>query len=319
MRIILKYITIGIDGGGTKTKAAALDESGRILAQSEAGSMNYNFMPMNECVSNVYEALRRLSLDGKQRIAACAIGDPSIDDEVTHILSERFSHELRIQAGFDENVPVLLKSDVFMSLYGLTEGTPGILIISGTGSMGMGIDKQGRIVTVGGWGRPCTDKGSGYDIAVNALLAVFDAADGTGSPTNLTEKALNFFRVDKPRELIGVLNDDRCRRADIAAFASIVAECAEVGDSIAVDVIHRAADSLTEYACALISRIDYPACRVGMYGGVFQNNLTIQNHFRQAISLKYPEAVIGFPEIPPEVAAARYAMNIVKNQDKINR
>ena len=134
-------IYIGIDGGGTKTKAAALDENAKLVARSESGSMNYNFMPVKECASNVCEAINRLALGAECRIVACAVGDPSIDDEVTHTLSGQFSRELQAQAGFD--APVLLKSDVFMALYGLTEGSPGVLIISGTGSMGMGINKAG--------------------------------------------------------------------------------------------------------------------------------------------------------------------------------
>jgi N-acetylglucosamine kinase-like BadF-type ATPase len=312
----LKNIIIGIDGGGTKTKAAALDENGRVVAQAESGSMNYNFLPVDECVSNVCGAIKRLALDGDFYVKACAVGDASIDDEVTHVLSEKFIGALRAQAGFDNNIPIFLKSDVFMSLYGLTEGEPGVLLISGTGSMGMGIDKQGNIVTAGGWGRPGTDKGSGYDIAVRALSAVFEASDGTGFPTKLTEKALRFFRVDKPRELIGIFNDDNCTRADIAAFARAVDECAKEGDPAAIGVIRDAADSLAGYACALIKRIDDPACHVGMYGGVFQHNLDIQKYFKEAVYRIFPQAVVGFPQTPPEIAAAIYAINTIKSQSK---
>jgi N-acetylglucosamine kinase-like BadF-type ATPase len=211
-------------------------------------------------------------------------------------------------------VPILLKSDVFMSLYGLTQGEPGVLLISGTGSMGMGINKQGGIVTAGGWGRPGTDKGSGYDIAVNALSAVFEESDGTGPATKLTEKALKFYNVNKARELIGIFNDDKCSRSDIAAFARIADECAKEGDKIALDVINGAADSLAAYACALIKRIDYPACRAGMYGGVFQHNIYIQARFKEQINRAFPEAVVKFPEIPPEIAAANYAADMIKNR-----
>jgi len=309
--IILKDIIIGVDGGGTATKAAALDATGELVAQSSAGSMNYNFIPVGECVSNVCEAIRKLAIGGERRIRACAVGDPSIDDEVTHVLSQRFSDELRIQAGFDEDTIILLKSDVFMSLYGLTAGAPGALIISGTGSMGMAVDKQNQTVTVGGWGNPGTDKGSGYDIAVKALAAVFDASDGIGPQTGLTEKALGFFKAGKPRELIGILNGENCGRPEIAAFAVAVSECAETGDETARNIISRAADDLAAYAISLLRRIDCRDCPVGMYGGVFQNNKFIQARFGREILKHFPGAKIGFPEIPPEIAAARYAMSIL--------
>ena len=308
----MKNIIIGIDGGGTATKIAALDCAGRLVAQSETESMNYNFMPMGECVSNVCAGINKLSLGGGYRVTACAIGDPSVDDEVAYELSERFINELRNRAGFSRDTKILLKSDVFMALYGLTEGKPGVLIISGTGSMGMAIDKKGAAVTVGGWGNPATDKGSGYDIAVKALSAVFDASDKTGPATVLTKEFINFYRVDKPRELIGILNGGNCKRADIAALAAIVSGCAGAGDETACAIINGAADDLAGYALSLLRRIDFGGCRVGMYGGVFFNNKVIQTRFKEAVLRHFPDAVVGFPEIPPEIAAARYAINIFK-------
>ena len=308
----MRDIIVGIDGGGTKTKAAAIDNNGKLIAQSESGSMNYNFLSMSECVANVCEAIRGLNLGADCQIIACAIGDASIDDEVPHNLSEQFISEIRAQAGLNNDVPVLLKSDVFMSLYGLTQGSPGVLIISGTGSMGIGIDKQGQIVTAGGWGRPGTDKGSGYDIAVAGLSAVFEASDGTMRQTKLTEKALEFYKVDKPRELIGIFNSDDCTRSDIAAFAPLVAQCAKEGDTAARIIISTAAEDLAAYACALIKRINYPACNVGIYGGVFQNNLDIQADFKDLIRRDFPEVIVKFPDIPPEIAAAHYAINSIK-------
>ena len=304
----MKDIIIGIDGGGTATKAAALDISGRLVARSAAGSMNYNFMPMENCVSNVCGAIRKLMLGDRCHIVACAVGDPSIDDEVKYAPSERFINELRDRAGFGKDMPILLKSDVFMCLYGLTEGEPGVLVIAGTGSMGMAINERGDTMTVGGWGNPCADKGSGYDIAVKALSAVFDEADKTGPPTLLTEKSLEFYEVAKPRELIGIFNGGGSGRPDIAAFAPVVSACAEMGDKTALGIIAQAADDLAGYALSLLRRMK-KKCRVGIYGGVFSNNAAIRMRFGQTVSRHFPETDIGFPETLPEIAAARYALH----------
>lgn len=312
----MEKIVIGIDGGGTKTKAVAMDYSGRIVAEASAGGMNYNFMPMESAVNNVCEAIRKLSITAPA--AALAIGDASVDDMTDNILTGKFTESLRRAAGLG-GIPVFVKSDVFMALYGLTRGKPGILVISGTGSIGMGIDARGGIYVAGGWGVPTTDRGSGYDIAARALCAVSDADDGVGADTALTDEALSFFKADKPRGLAYVFNSDSCKRADIAAFAVKVSACAQKGDIIANDIIIQAAEGLSDYACALINRIGDEDCPVGIYGGVFKNDKTLRERFIKNVGLKFPRARIGFPQTPPETAAAQYALDIIMKKGRASK
>ena len=305
-------VYIGIDGGGTKTNAVALDRDGTQLTQATGGGMNYNFIPLDDAVDNLCGVIRRLAAgleNGGFKIMACALGDSSADDEAPHKLSGDFVHKFREKAGIGFDVPILIKSDVFMSLYGLTGGAPGVLVVGGTGSMGIGVDREGRIFTAGGWGAPGTDPGSGYDIAVRALEAVFSYADGIGPPTALTDEAFRFFGAAKPRELISVFNGGNCSRGDIASFAVKVSECARAGDKTAASVVKKAGGALADYACSLIRRINCDGCIVGIYGGVFLHNAEVRKRFTRLVRRRYPDARVGFPDIPPEVAAARYAID----------
>ena len=101
-----------------------------------------------------------------------SIGNPSIDDVTEDENSILFINEIlkRINVG-----KIFMKSDAFMALYGLTRGSAGVLIISGTGSMGIGIDKDKRIHEVGGWGRPTLDGGSAYSFGVMGINEAIDA------------------------------------------------------------------------------------------------------------------------------------------------
>ena len=110
-----------------------------------------------------------------------------------------------LQMGAALQVPVLTRSDVYMSLYGLTAGHPGVMVVSGTGSMGIGQDAAGQIHAVGGWGRITGDEGSGYWIAREGLRAAMRAADGLEPPTALLDAALEWAGVREPRALIGYL------------------------------------------------------------------------------------------------------------------
>ena len=52
---------IGLDGGGTKTAAVAMDRDGTVLAEARSGGINYNFMPMEDAADNVTIGISPLS------------------------------------------------------------------------------------------------------------------------------------------------------------------------------------------------------------------------------------------------------------------
>ena len=310
--IFMEKIFVGIDGGGTKIKAVAINAKKQFVAQATSGGMNYNFIPIKDAVQNLSQAINNLALQSE--ISALAIADASMDDETENAATEKFTSEVRKTLILPESVPIYAKSDVYMALYGLSQGKPGALIISGTGSMGIGIDSAGKIHTVSGWGVPTRDDGSAYDIAVRALYTVFDSADGLGEDTALTAEALNFFSVKKPRDLIGVLNSDTCTRGDIAAFAVKVYKCAVAGDKVAINITKEAANRLADYACALLKKVNAENHILGIYGGVFEHNHIVREQFMAHVEAKFPGVQISFPKQPPEVAAAYYAINMKKGE-----
>ncbi len=313
----MKEIILGVDGGGTKTKIIASEYSGHILAEAIGYSINYNFIGMDNAIKNFINICNKLNLSKDTKITSVSIGNPAMDDEVHDIMADTFIECIKTYDLFDENTKYYMKSDAFMAFYGLTRGKEGVLIISGTGSMGVAIDKKGNLYTVGGWGFPTNDDGSGYYIAVEGLKAAFNYADGINPGGNLLQAALRFFNTNKARELIGILNNEKYLKADIAAFSKEVAKCAEKGDGESNMILDNAAKLLSLYAISLIRKIKSEHCTVGMYGGVFQNNEQVRNHFTRYINKDYPNINVQFPELMPEEAAVIYAIN--KRKDNIGR
>ena len=79
----------------------------------------------------------------------------------------------------------------------LAAGSPegwGVALISGTGSLAFGRDRQGRSCRAGGWGFLFGDEGSGYAIALAGLRAAAQAADGRAPATRLLEGFLERFQ-----------------------------------------------------------------------------------------------------------------------------
>ncbi|MCQ2424643.1 MAG: hypothetical protein MJ070_00720 [Lachnospiraceae bacterium] len=297
-----KKIIIGIDGGGTKTALAAYRE-GTPVASAKTGPMNYNFIGADRAAENVLAGVRALGIP-VGTIGAIGIGDPSIDDTVgtdPDSVSAKFVSLLKKALG----VQVFVRSDAYMTLFGLTEGRkPGVLILSGTGAMGIAQNPEGHLFLAGGWGRISGDEGSGYYIAVEAIKAALRAIDGIAPATALTDALTGYFGVGTPRELITRFYPEN-GEPDIAGFAEAAASCAEKGDACAKKILTDAAGFLASYASVLMERTG--SRTVGIYGSVLTRNRTVRAEFERLILEKYPDAGIMTPAVSPERAAAIYA------------
>jgi N-acetylglucosamine kinase-like BadF-type ATPase len=240
-------------------------------------------------------------------IKAIAIGDPSTDDINEVPGTNAFISKLRKGLLLPENSRIYIKSDAFMTLYGLTAGDAGVLMISGTGAMGMAFDGSGGIFIAGGWGRITEDEGSGYYIAVNALKAALHYHDGIDENTMIYDAMIQYFGESDPRKLIYSFYEHPEIAPDIAPFSIIVSKCAASGDTQAINILNNTACYLSSYTISLLRQINNNVCKVGIYGSVLVNDKYIRTLFCDKIKSLYPDINITVPEIKPEYAAILYA------------
>ena len=299
-------VLIGVDGGASTTNFIALSEDGRELASSSSLGINYNFIGLDEALNNLLDGIKKLNID-EMEIMSLSIGNPAKDDLTIDEGEKEFVR--RIQDSFSYSFPVHVKSDAFMALYGLLEEkSAGALLISGTGSMGIGINEKEKIYIVGGWGRPTNDDGSAYDIGVKGLEAAFKYADGIGPYTELTRAYLDCFCVKEIRDLVPILNSSQWARRELAGLASIVSDLAKEGDREALRILEDATTSLVAYGKSLVEKIGNQECVFGIYGGVFQNSKLVREGFSKRLKEIYPKIKICFPDMKAEKAAALYAL-----------
>jgi N-acetylglucosamine kinase-like BadF-type ATPase len=76
-------------------------------------------------------------------------------------------------------------NDAVIALAGASAGGPGIITISGTGSIALGRNAEGRGARAGGWGYVFGDEGSGFDVARQAVRAALRMEEGWGPATCL--------------------------------------------------------------------------------------------------------------------------------------
>ncbi|NLC44899.1 MAG: hypothetical protein GX783_11560 [Clostridiales bacterium] len=296
-------VYIGVDGGGTSTVAIAMTDRGRVLGRTVGEQTNYNTSDMDTAKTNLKMTIDKLMDEyGIEDYECISIGMSSLDYEPTRDFVESFID------GIFPSQKVVMHSDVYMALMGMTFGEPGIMIVSGTGSIGIAIDQQDKTHVVGGWGYLLGDEGSGYDIAFKGIEAALKSYEGLGETTKLEERVLDFFKVDTHRDLIDVFYNPLISISKIASFGKEVIEIADDGDLVSIFIINDAIKSLANYAYNLIGKVGRMDCIIGMYGSVLQKNPYISNSFVEQVHAKYPNVRIGFPELKPEVGAALYAM-----------
>lgn len=306
-------VIIGADGGGTKTNFMAIDTAtGKLLAESTAEGSNRYALGMEETVRRLMAGIRALKLPPSLPIAAFSFGDPAMDDS-----DPADGEELRQRLSQALSAPVFSKSDVFMALFALTQGSPGALLIAGTGSMGVALTQAWdpahplAPLTVGGWGYPSTDSGSGYSIAVKGITAAFDAFDRVAPATALCQEVLEEFGCSHPRRLIDRFNSQSLSKSQIAAFARRVDACAQQGDETAKAILSDAACRLSAYAIAMLKELPENQRHLGLFGSVLLNNRSIRQSLREQVLKHYPDARIEIPAMPPQWGAAQYALQAI--------
>src|SRR5262249_3612361 len=139
-------------------------------------------------------------------------------------------HDVLVETIGIKNIELVTDGEA--ALYGATDGAPGIVVISGTGSICCGINRQGRQLSAGGWGPIAGDEGSGNWIARRALQAVAQATDERGPKTCLTMPACEYFQVTAPEDLATAIYAPSMTNERIAGFSKRVIETALEGDQV---------------------------------------------------------------------------------------
>src|SRR2546430_12368949 len=193
----LRKLVAGVDGGGTRTRAVVLDGD-RVLGEGTSGPSN----PLRVGIANGAAAIRE-AID-----KACAAAMIDRDDLVAAGIGlagvrrkdiRARMRDVLIEALEIKNIELMSDGDI--ALDGGTDGAPGIVVISGTGSICVGVNREGKHVCAGGGGPVAGDEGSGSWIARRALQAVAHATDERGPKTALTRAACEYFQGAAPDDL----------------------------------------------------------------------------------------------------------------------
>lgn len=263
---------IGIDAGGTKTRCVLADES-KVLGRAECGSIKLMRVGETEATARLRRLLEETSAAAGvslQSVTRSCVGIGGVS-----IPAVREWCDTQMRAMVSGEVEVC--GDEEIALDGAFRGGPGILAVSGTGSIFLGRSADGTMYPAGGWGPVLADEGSGWWIGLEAVRAGFWAKD-RGIKTNILAEVQNAWGLGSLGEVVEKGNDRP--GPDFAALVPLVVRCAEGGDDIARAVLEQAgadlAELITLVAVKMMETSDGSSAPIGVaYVGSILEHVTI--------------------------------------------
>lgn len=277
-------LVLGIDGGGSKTRALLANRSGEVIGIGVAASSNYQSVGFAAATAALDAAIAAAFDEAgivPAPIRAACFGLAGVDRPEDQQVFNRWLHERGIVQRWS------FVNDAELVLAAGTPGGWGVALICGTGSICYGRAPDGRETRAGGWGHVIGDEGSGYDIGVQALRLATQTADGRADAHALLEAILDHWSLEEPSQLISFVYRPETTRAIIAALAQRVDALAEAGDSHAQRLLDHAGAELGRAIAAVVRKLalDHPPLALGggLLGGSRRLQAAVMQHAQVAL------------------------------------
>ena len=248
-------LTLGIDGGATRSRARLRDAHGKALAEASGAAANIHVdfdaavAVLRAVVAAVIETSGVAHAD-RARIAI-GFGLAGIEDA---------DDAARVVEAFPGFRLVRAANDAVTACIGAHAGADGGLVIAGTGSAAIA-RVGGRETIIGGRGFTIGDGGSGSHVGLDAMRSAMRAFDRLGPASPLTADIIARFDGDA----VAMMRWARdARPGDFGAFAPGVFTRAAEGDPVAREIALRAARAIGALARGAVA---LGAERVALVGG----------------------------------------------------
>lgn len=317
-------LILGVDGGGTKTVAAAarIDEDQiTILAQATSGPSNPLSVGRQAAQQSITAAVNRL-LQQLSSIHPARFASTCLAIAGTARAEERLAlQQWAQQQPWTAQVQVVPDIHAVLAAPAETEspthhtdsdsGVPwGIAVIAGTGSMAWGRcpnqsrnDDTPAQARCGGWGYLIGDEGSAYWIAAQALRAFGHMRDGRAPEDACLGQALcEATKCDDWPHIIQWLYRDDAPRTRIASLTRHLLAHTDASTTLR-KIVHTAATDLANQALRVAEQLQLDAYPLKATGSLIVHGTPFRNEvFRLLRSASHPPSTITLVEHPVQGA-----------------
>lgn len=285
-------LRLGIDGGGTTTRAVIIDENMQDLGRGEAGSSNHYSVGVARAVENIRQAvaaaLQKANIPESEIVSwglglagACTVAEQDLLRKAIAPVCPAKN--------------LAIDEDVAAAQAGAFGGGAGAVCIAGTGANCFGINANGQRARVDGLGPLLGDRGSGYWIGEQTLRIICKMDNGIVPKSPLLEKVLQQLEVADVDGLVQIVYQPDFERDRIAGLAPVVMQLSRDGDAASTDILQSAGRELAATTLAVLQPLNLQT--VAPVGGI----LSQQTALRETYEAELKNAINGV-----EVVEAKY-------------
>ncbi|MFI6734327.1 N-acetylglucosamine kinase [Nonomuraea sp. NPDC050451] len=300
----MRQLVLGVDAGGTSSRAALFTVDGAPVGRGHAPGANPVTLGMDRACAHLTAAVQEAAASSLPHVSAVVVGLAG-NPRACRELAERVLRPL-----LPQGPPVRVVGDTVTAFAAGTSAPSGTVLISGTGAIAAKITDHEQTATADGYGWLLGDEGSGFWLghaAARATIRALAAPQPPSScppapirpPTPATALAKGHaadgrLAVLVVRQLLpeGVGEDPVARLAGavhdrpplaLAELAPLVSQAAEAGDPVAQALVAEAAARLASTA----AQVHEPGLPIVLAGGV----LTAEGPVKRAVHDLLADAV----------------------------
>jgi len=295
---------LGIDGGGSRTRALLCDTYGQIIGKGLSGGTNPRTYSTGELKAHLQEAIEQAtrSIDCS-KILAAHFGLAGAGDARTRAKIQAITKEL-----LSEQTTRTIGHDLEIALVGGLGSNTGIVLVAGTGSACYGRTCDGRSTKCGDWGDLVDDVGSGSWIGLRALQVCVRQTDGRLPESPLKQAVMDFLKIEHMDAFKTRIHDSGLSRSERAQVAPIILDLAKKGDEVSLAIVAEGVDALSSCVFITSRQLGIKSPTVLLAGGLFQHTY-FSNSLEAALNARIPNVIITQPILSPTAGAVLIALN----------
>ncbi|MCK2219587.1 ATPase [Actinomadura sp. ATCC 31491] len=285
-------LVLGVDAGGTSSRAALFTMDGTPLGRGRAAGANPVTLGQDAARAALTAAVRAALGDASDQVSAVVVGLAGNPARCLALAREVFA------ALLPGGPPVRVVGDVVTAFAAGTASPSGAVLISGTGAIAAKITDHAVTATADGYGWLLGDEGSAFWLGHAAARHAVRALDGPrplgalarlvvtrlageGEPAAVELGAAELGAEELGAEELAAAVYGRAPLA-LAELAPLVGRAAEAGDPAALAIVAEAARLLARTA----GRVREPGLPVVLAGGVLTTDGPVRRAVRDLLNAR---------------------------------
>jgi N-acetylglucosamine kinase-like BadF-type ATPase len=248
---------IGVDIGGTKSHLALFDTEGNLIDFGRWGRLNYETLPglyaqfEEEIGQFVSRVILRAGISLEQ-VSCSVLGVGGVDTKKQH----KTISEILSGLGFKK---FTLVNDAFLGIFAGNRNKIGICAINGSGCTLAGINKEGRMLQIGGVGAVSADMGGGGYMGERVVSAVYSELFRKGEATLMTGLLFEELSITSKYDYIERMHEKQSDGSfDINKCGKLVFEAVRQNDHVASGILLEMAGNYANGISCMIEELKFP-------------------------------------------------------------